>query len=77
MNEYTENKIVCVQSCKNLAIYKYKYINRCYIQCPPNTTASIDTFICEQPEIITSSSTSFERTQKNFTMLCDAEELFQ
>ena len=54
MNEYTENKIVCVQSCKDLTNYKYKYIKRCYIECPPNSITNTETFICEKKETITS-----------------------
>ena len=54
MNEYTENKIVCVQNCKDLTNYKYKYINRCYIECPPNSITNTETFICEKKETITS-----------------------
>jgi hypothetical protein len=54
MNEYTENKIVCVQNCKDLTNYKYKYINRCYIECPQNSIINTETFICEKKETITS-----------------------
>ena len=50
-NKYRENKIVCVQSCKDLKNYKFKYLNRCYITCPENTKTNTQTFICEQIEI--------------------------
>ena len=48
MNEFSEIKIVCVPSCKNLYNYTFKYINRCYSECPPNTISNISDYTCEK-----------------------------
>ena len=50
-NLYNENKIICIQNCKYLNNYKFKYKNRCYISCPNNTIANYSSFICESTEI--------------------------
>ena len=50
-NLYNENKIICIQNCKYLNNYKFKYKNRCYISCPNNTIANYSSFICESIEI--------------------------
>ena len=47
MNSYTENKIVCVESCNNLDNYKYKYNNRCLKSCPGNTITDNINYICQ------------------------------
>ena len=49
---FSENKIICVPSCKELNNYKFKYINRCYIKCPENTITNYTNYICEKNETI-------------------------
>ena len=50
MEAYSENKIVCVKSCRDLKKYKFKYLNRCFITCPSNTIPNETNFICEKNE---------------------------
>ena len=50
MKAYSENKIVCVKSCKDLKNYKFKYLNKCFITCPSNTILNETNFICEKNE---------------------------
>ena len=41
MESFSENKIVCVAKCKNLNKYKFKYLNRCYLNCPSDTITNL------------------------------------
>ena len=49
---YQQNKIVCVQSCRNLKNFKFKLEKRCYDECPSGTIKNNTSFLCQKNLII-------------------------
>ena len=46
LSKFKGNKIVCIDNCKNLLYYKFKYEDKCYKSCPQGTIAN--NHICEK-----------------------------
>ena len=61
-NNFIENKIVCVEKCRNLIKYKYKYNNTCLENCPLGTIKNEINHVCEINETISTTIPKIKTT---------------
>ena len=65
-NKYIEEKKRCIDECKNDNIYKYEYQNKCFKNCPINTTKSLNNnFLCEKIKEIEEDKEKCQLNKKN------------